>query len=75
MIWPGDDLRVMAEMVLATMLARPLQIVLVKAFLEPAGAFLGTKAWGRLRDLSGGRLPALPWTQEQDCCTNSSGEP
>lgn len=45
----------------ASLLTRMVQLVALKAFVEPAGHFIGTTLWQRLRGLSGGRLPALPW--------------
>lgn len=61
MKWSLDDVRIVGDIVVASLLARMVQLVALKAFIEPAGHFIGTTLWQRLRGLSGGRLPALPW--------------
>ena len=61
MKWSLDDVRIVGDIVVASLLARMAQLVALKAFVEPAGHFIGTSLWKRLRGLSGGRLPALPW--------------
>ena len=61
MKWSLDDARIVGDIVAASLLARTVQLVALKAFIEPAGHFIGTTLWQRLRGLSGGRLPALPW--------------
>lgn len=61
MKWSLDDVRIVGDIVAASLLARMVQLVALKAFIEPAGHFIGTSLPKRLRGLSGGRLPALPW--------------
>ena len=61
MKWSLDDARIVGDIVAASLLARTVQLVALKAFIEPAGHFIGTTLWQRLRGFSGGRLPALPW--------------
>jgi hypothetical protein len=61
MKWSLDDVRIIGDIVAASLLARMVQLVALKAFIEPAGHFIGTAFWQRLRGLSGDRLPALLW--------------
>jgi hypothetical protein len=51
------DLHLVADVVIGTLLAGGLRLILLKAFLEPAAAFLGQRAYRRADEALGDRLP------------------
>jgi hypothetical protein len=57
--WTWDDLRIIGDIVLGSLIASGLRLVVVKAFLEPAAVFIGQHAYRRMDQLTGDRLPDL----------------
>jgi hypothetical protein len=55
--WGWDDLRIVGDIVLGSLLAGGLRLVVLKAFIEPAAVFLGQKAYKQVDKALGGRLP------------------
>lgn len=55
--WGWDDLRIVGDIVLGTLLAGGLRLVVMKAFLEPAAMFLGQRAYRQADKALGDRLP------------------
>jgi hypothetical protein len=51
------DLHLVADVVIGTLLAGGLRLILLKAFLEPAATFLGRRAYRRVDEALGDRLP------------------
>jgi hypothetical protein len=51
------DLHLVADVVIGTLLAGGLRLILLKAFLEPAAAFIGRRAYQRVDKALGDRLP------------------
>jgi hypothetical protein len=51
------DLHLVADVVIGTLLAGGLRLILLKAFLEPAAAFIGRRAYQRADKALGDRLP------------------
>jgi hypothetical protein len=51
------DLHLVADVVIGTLLAGGLRLILLKAFLEPAAAFIGRRAYRRADQALGDRLP------------------
>lgn len=49
MNWSLDDVRIVGDIVVGSLLANALRLVVLKAFLEPAAAFIGRYAYGGLR--------------------------
>ena len=58
--WTTDDLRIVGDVVLASLLAGSVRLVMLKAILEPVAAHIGRKAYGKLDAAMGDRLPNLP---------------
>ena len=56
---PPDDVRIVGDVMLATLLAGGLRLVALKAFIEPAAGWLGRHGWKRLDAATGDRLPDL----------------
>jgi hypothetical protein len=57
--WGWDDLRIVGDIVLGSLLTSGLRLVVAKAFLEPAAVFLGQKAYKQADKALGDRLPDL----------------
>jgi hypothetical protein len=57
--WGWDDLRIVGDIVLGSLLAGGLRLVVMKAFLEPAAMFLGQRAYRQADKALGDRLPDL----------------
>lgn len=55
--WGWDDLRIVGDIVLGSLLAGGLRLVVMKAFLEPAAMFIGRRAYRRVDAALGDRLP------------------
>jgi hypothetical protein len=51
------DLHLVVDVVIGTLVAGGLRLILLKAFLEPAAAFLGRRAYRRVDEALGDRLP------------------
>lgn len=58
-LWGGDDVRVIGDIVVGSLLASGLRLVVLKAFLEPAAMFVGQQAYRRADAAMGDRLPDL----------------
>jgi hypothetical protein len=55
--WGADDVRIVGDIILGSLLAGGLRLVVVKALLEPAAIYVGQFAYRRVDDAAGGRLP------------------
>ena len=55
--WGGDDVRIVGDIVVGSLLASALRLVVIKAFLEPAAAYIGQEAYRRADRALGDRLP------------------
>ena len=55
--WGGDDVRIVGDIVVGSLLASGLRLIVVKAFLEPAAMFIGREAYRRADRALGDRLP------------------
>lgn len=58
-LWTVDDLRIVGDIIVGSLLAGGLRLVVVKAFLEPAAVWLGQRGYRGLDRLTGDRLPDL----------------
>ena len=56
---PPDDVRIVGDLVVASLLASGLRLVVIKAFIEPAAVWLGQRGYRRLDAATGDRLPDL----------------
>ena len=57
MSWGGDDVRIVGDIVVGSLLASGLRLVVLKAFLEPAATFIGQQAYRKADEALGDRLP------------------
>jgi hypothetical protein len=57
MNWGLDDVRIVGDIVVGSLLASGLRLVVLKALLEPAAVFVGQRIYRRADDAIGGRLP------------------
>jgi hypothetical protein len=57
--WSWDDLRIVGDIVLGSLLAGGLRLVVLKAFVEPAATFIGQHSYRQADRLLGDRLPDL----------------
>lgn len=55
--WGGDDVRIVGDIVVGSLLASGLRLVVIKAFLEPAATYIGQEAYRRADRAMGDRLP------------------
>jgi hypothetical protein len=55
--WSGDDIRIVSDIVVGSLLAGGVRMVAIKAFFEPAATWLGREAYRRADAAPGGRLP------------------
>ncbi len=55
--WGGDDVRIVGDIVVGSLLAGGLRLVVVKAFLEPLATWAGQEAYRRTDEALGDRLP------------------
>lgn len=55
--WGWDDLRIIGDIIAGSLLAGTLRLIILKAFLEPAAAFIGQTAYRRVDRMLGDRLP------------------
>lgn len=55
--WGGDDVRVIGDIVVGSLLAGGLRLVVVKAFLEPLATWVGQETYRRADVALGDRLP------------------
>ena len=69
MIWGHDDVRIVGDIVLGSLLASGLRLVVLKAFLEPAAAFIGQQAYRRADRALGDRLPDWPPSDKADAAS------
>lgn len=58
-LWSTDDVRVVGDIIVGSLLASGLRLVVLKAFLEPAATFVGQQAYRRADKALGDRLPDL----------------
>lgn len=58
-LWGIDDLRIVGDIIVGSLLASGLRLVVMKAFLEPAAVFIGQRAYRRADAALGDRLPDL----------------
>lgn len=56
----ANDGRIIADIVLASLLASAVRLIVLKAFLEPAAIWAGRRGWHFIDRLMGDRLPDLP---------------
>lgn len=54
-----SDLHVIADVLLASLLAPAVRLIVMKAFLEPAAGWAGRRGWNALDRLLNDRLPDL----------------
>lgn len=54
------DLHVIADVLIATLLAPALRLIVLKGVLEPAAGWAGRRGWHALDQLLNDRLPNLP---------------
>jgi hypothetical protein len=67
MTWGGDDIRIVGDIVVGSLLANGLRLIVVKAFIEPAAVAAGRWSYRRADAAAGDRLPDLfppPTTNE-----------
>lgn len=57
---PMSDAHIIADMLLASILAGALRLAVLKGVIEPAAAAAGRRGWSWLDQLLGDRLPDLP---------------
>jgi hypothetical protein len=57
MKWGIDDIRIVGDIVVGSLLASGVRLVMVKAFLEPAAVYIGQRVYRRADDALGGALP------------------
>jgi hypothetical protein len=57
--WSGDDLRIIGDIVAGSLLVKILQLIAMKAFIEPIATRVGQSAYRRVDAASGDRLPDL----------------
>jgi len=57
--WTADDVRIIGDIIVGSLLAGGLRLIVAKAFLEPAAVFLGRAGYRGLDRIMGGRLPDL----------------
>lgn len=57
--WGWDDVRIVGDILIGSLLASGVRLVVVKAFLEPAAVFIGQRVYRGVDRLSGDRLPDL----------------
>jgi hypothetical protein len=57
--WSSDDVRIVGDIVVGSLLASGVRLVALKAILEPAAVFIGQMAYRQADDALGGRLPNL----------------
>lgn len=55
--WTADDLRIVGDIVLGSLVASIIRLVALKAFVEPAAVFIGQAAYKQLDQISGDVLP------------------
>jgi hypothetical protein len=55
-LWTLDDLRIVGDIILGSLLAGALRLVVLKAFLEPAAQWAGQFAYRRTDPALGDRL-------------------
>jgi len=58
-MWSTDDVRIVGDVVLASLIAGGARLVLVKAFIEPAAVWLGQRGYRWVDSMLGDRLPNL----------------
>lgn len=56
-LWGLDDLRIVGDIIVGSLLAGGLRLIVIKAFLEPAATYVGRAAYRRVDKMSGDRLP------------------
>ena len=59
MNWGIDDVRIVGDIVVGSLLASGLRLVALKAFIEPAAVFVGRQVYRRADAALGDRLPDL----------------
>lgn len=57
--WGADDVRIVGDIIVGSLLAGGLRLVVVKAFLEPFAVFVGQAAYRRADKIMDDRLPDL----------------
>lgn len=59
MTWGGDDIRIIGDIVVASLLVSGARMIVLKAFIEPAAVTAGRWAYRRTDAAMGDRLPDL----------------
>lgn len=62
--WGWDDLRIVGDIVVGSLLASAVRLIAAKAFLEPLAVWAGRSLYRRADDLTGGALPDF-WPTEK----------
>lgn len=57
--WGGDDIRIIGDIVVGSLLAGAVRLVIVKAVFEPVAIWIGQMACRKIDDAVGDRLPDL----------------
>lgn len=57
--WGGDDVRIVGDIVVGSLLAGGIRLVVMKAFLEPIAVLVGQRAYRQVDKVLGDRLPDL----------------
>jgi hypothetical protein len=55
--WGIEDVRIVGDIVIGSLLANGLRLIVVKAFIEPTAVYLGRKAYRQADKALGGALP------------------
>jgi hypothetical protein len=55
--WSWDDIRIVGDIVVGSLLASGLRLVVLKAFIEPAAVFIGQGVYRQADKALGDRLP------------------
>lgn len=55
--WATDDVRIIGDIVVGSLLAGGLRLVVVKAFMEPMAVWIGQRGYRQLDRMTGDRLP------------------
>jgi len=65
----AHDVRIISDIIAASLLVSLIRLVFVKAFLEPAAIWFGQNAYRKADALLGDKLPDwMPEEQDKECC-------
>lgn len=56
-LWSLDDIRIVGDILIGSLLASSIRLVVTKAFLEPLAVWTGRSLYRKADSLSGGVLP------------------